>query len=508
MPVGRIGSAYPIPPEVLARRHRPAFAAAPPVTPVPSAPTANGDGATTAVSRAMGRRAAQEHIRQWYGGGLTGGLGSYGGIGYGRNQSGNTVELHRLYEEMAFREAVVKAALQRCADSVASQTLQVIPADKKNQRDRDIADAYREALLEASGGLGHGPTGLPAIVDELVLPARIHGLNVVEAPLKDRPEDRGKLRGKLGIRKFAAKRIGTYQLRYSDFGEITGVRPALMGTAGDEGYIDPCEFIIYPYLSLYGTTHSELWPAQRGYDLKENAYRLRFFYLDKLAGGAIFVNGVAADRFEAMKAALAEFRSCGFIVMEKGEEMGSIDLAMGSQEAFDAAMQYADRDMLTGVDGGHLHIQEGKTGNVAGNSSVQAKAGPELKDWRVASAVASLLTVFGRRWIDVNFRGAEYPRVKLGDIDPQATKAEADIAAAIKALGYEPDPEQIEERLGWTIVGKTPPPPAAPPAAPGQQPGQGGDSNVPGGGGAGSGQGGQGQQDQWAWEEIPAGPAH
>jgi hypothetical protein len=479
MPLARIGRSVTDSPWAALRAGR-AKAVQPP----------NTDGAN-ALAAERGRQLAREHIRQYAGlGGRTGVWGNPWG-GFLNARTGETAQMRRDYPQMAFSEGVVKAAVQRRLRSVASQTLQVTPADKNSAADKRVAEHFRHELMEMNGR-----RGIKVAVEQIGAPAVIEGHSLCEMPLNAELTARGRWAGYRGIDRVAAKPQTSYTPQYDEFGKFLGVKTR----GGDQESVPAGQLIYYPYLTLYGCPHSELQAAYRAWTFKQSITELRWFYLDKLSGGAVVATGVTDARLVAMKAALDEMRAAGSIAVAPGEEVKALDLAMGANDAFKNACDDCDREMLIAVDGAHLHILEGQTTGGRGNTRVQGGVA-ELTDWDLAADVGGLLSGAAHIWVDHNYRGADLPRVKIGDIDPNITLAELNVAKLAQDMGAELSKDEVHERSGWG------PPrddadrltaPAGGGAPFGRQPG---DPNAPGAPGAG----GDGGQDQWAWEEVPAG---
>jgi hypothetical protein len=326
--------------------------------------------------------------------------------------TGETAEMRRAYPEMAFREAAVKSPLMARVWEVGCLDLQVLPADKANTRDREIAEGYKAALTKMNGGLG-----LRAAVVEIGLAAAIVGHSLSEMPLNADLDQRGKWRGKRMIKAVKAKRPGTYRLVTDDYANLTGVRTPDQDK--DEPAHPPDRFIHYPWLSLYGDVEgvSDLRAAFRAFSQMDAVVKLRHFFHDKLAGGFSWVSGVSDLRASAVKSILAEMRGCGFAVLGPDEELHMAEMALGSQVQFNAYIEDLRKEMFIAVAGSHLPFAEGANTNVAGSSAVQRNVST-LPAWVLAADIGSLLTAAAHLWVDENYLGADYPTVKLGGIDP------------------------------------------------------------------------------------------
>jgi hypothetical protein len=339
---------------------------------------------------------------------------------------GETAEMRRKYPEMFFREGSIKSPVLSAIWSVASLDLQVLPADKKNQRDRDIAETYRYALLHSAGGLKQ-------IVSEIVLAARVRGESLCHMSLRERLEDRGKYRGKRLIHAVKCKPPSSYQLHHDPYGNLDAVKEA----AGGREYVgdELAEFIHYKWLSLEGGGGvSDLRAAVGAFEAKDAVSKLRGFFLDKLAGGFLIVTGVTDTNREVVKAALAEGRGCGFLTLDPNLDAKAIDLAMGGDAAFKSAIEDYDREMMIAVGGAHLPFQEGQGQNNPGNSETQRRSSSQI-EWAMAADVGYILTEKARVFVNENYAGADYPEAQLGGgVDAAVTKAQVEVAALVNTM--------------------------------------------------------------------------
>lgn len=384
-----------------------------PVAHLSAAARPGTDGASAALPPGVAGR-VREAIRTY---GLS--AGWHTGSPYGaflNHLTGETPEMRRRYPEMFFREASIKSPMLSAIWSVASLDLQVLPASKSNQRDRDIAEAYKYALLHAAGGM-------PQTASEILLPARVRGETLAHFCLREQVEAKGKYAGRRLVKAVKAKPPGSYQLRFDDYGNLLGVR----GNA-DLAEYPPEEFIHHKWLSLEGSHGvGDLRAAFRAFDMKDAICELRFFFLDKIQGGFLVAKNVPAEQHAAMLIALEAARGCGALVLEPGAEVEALNIAMGTEAAFKSAIDDLDKEMMTAVGLTHLPFQQGHAGAERGNTAVQKEVSSQV-EWKMAADVGYHLSAKAKLFVDENFAGADYPEVQLGGgVDPAATKAQLEL---------------------------------------------------------------------------------
>jgi hypothetical protein len=368
---------------------------------------------------------------------------------------------------MFFKEGAIKAPLLSQVWSVASLDVQVLPADKNNATDRNVAAAYKYALLNLDGGF-------PAAASEILLPARIRGESLCNLSLRADVEPSGPYAGKRLLHAIKSKPPESYDLKIDGFNNLVGVKAALGGAVYAGEQLD--EFIFYQWLSIESQPGvSDLRAALDAYNFKTAVSRLRFFFLDKMAGGFLVATGVPKNDEplrKAMLAALDEARANGYIVVPVGVEVSVLDLAMGTDANFKSAIDDAERQMMIAVGASHLPFQEGQTNNGAGDTQVQRKVSSQT-EWKMAADLSTLLTKKSKLFVEENFAGAALPTVQLGaGIDPAVINAQVDLALKVNSRA------PISAEYLYEISSVPPPkndadaiqPPAAPGAAPGLLP--------------------------------------
>jgi hypothetical protein len=438
-----------------------------------------------------------EHVAARWGVGpsfLAGG-GAWSGFlgllaGGGGSRDGETREHRTAYGAMLRGEPSVKAAVLKTVREVSGLDVTVISADKKNPRDKEIADGWRDALLMAGAP---GPkVGVPHIVSNVGLPAYRDGYSVCDYALREQVEDRGRWRGKRMVRSFKAKAPGTYDLDIDQFLNVRGVwcdSPAAPPGRGREREYRPADTIVhYAYFALYadpmGT--SDLQAAYRAYVCIRAATELRLLFLDRFTGGTLVASDVPDAKLALVEAALKEGRANAYLALPPGVKLDVVNIATGSEMSFKSAVEDWNREILIAVGGSHLPFQEGQTAGGRGDTGVQDK-NTELKSWELAADIGGLLTWACRRWVDENYAGADYPRAtKLGGIDPNAVLAEMKVAQALHDMGEALSRTELHERANWSAPDEADPKdvlPGAPPKSAAPPPGTPG--GVPGPPGAG-----------------------
>ena len=352
------------------------------------------------------------------------------------NITDETDEMRRAYR-LALAEPTVKAAVIGKVLNVASLDLRVIPANKRNARDNEIADFVKSSLQGCRGGV-------PKIVWNIAAPGLIDGWSLNEPVWTT--GDQGKLRNRWTLADFKMKDTKFVRPITDEFRNVV----AFQAMQHNNGMLlDPKDFVHFTYMSFFEnpTGMSDLRAANRAIKLKVAAVKLRMMFLDRYSGP--YFKGKVGDptaRAE-LATALGKARSQGYIVLDEQSDVEVIDLASRGTSDFKSAIDDLDKEIVVSVYGAFLHMLEGTNGDARGSSQVQ-KTTAELFVWYLSTLVCQTIQEqLVPELVVPNFgRDVDYPRIALEAVNPNAILKELEIDEKLKTLGLDLSKEDIYDR--------------------------------------------------------------
>jgi hypothetical protein len=316
------------------------------------------------------------------------------------------------------------------------------PADPSRKVDRLAAEFAGHCLKNEIGD-----QLLPGTIWNIAHSALADGCGVCEPVWQTNMIDRGRWKGKLSLAAIKPRPATSYHVEVDEFDNILGVMP----TGGtDRRMIPASELVIFPWLPLFGSPlgMSDFEAAYKPFLSKLVALRLREIYLDRHTGPFLVAKTNNPDDAD-LHSDLAAARACGFMAIGVADDLQLLNLATGTDEVFNAAIESYDRSMLISFMGSYLHTIESKQGNARGNTAEHRNVA-ELFEWALASAISGVLTrQVGRLLTDKNFNGAGYPVLTLSAIDPTFAAAQLALGSTLRANGVPTKLSQWRGVSGW-----------------------------------------------------------
>lgn len=357
------------------------------------------------------------------------------------NFTGETREM-RLKYRYALAEPSVKAALIGKIISVCSLSLQVTPKNRKDPRDKAVADCVKHAI-EAS------EYGLTGVLWDMLSGGLMDGWSVCEPVWKT--ETRGQWRGFKVLEAFKGKDTRYIQPETDPFLNITALY-SLRGNAGKR--FNPKDYVVFSYLSFFQnpTGMSDLRASYRAIEMLPALVRMRMVFLEKFVGP--FLHGKIKDRSlrAQMKAELAKARADGYIATDDTTDIEILNLATSSTSEFQGAITDLRQEVAIGISGAFLHMLTGETQGARGNSKVQQET-TEGFVWMLADQASNRLKrQLAPHIVDHNFGAqTDIPNITLEAVNPDDILKDLAIDEKLHGMGGPLSLDELYDRARRTI---------------------------------------------------------
>lgn len=323
-----------------------------------------------------------------------------------------TAIMRKTYRQM-LTDPNVKAAVLGKVLAVAALDLRIIPFNKKNERDKMVANFVEFALMDRIYG------AVPALVWNICIGALIDGYSVSEKIWG--VEDKNPIwKYKTILRKLKPKQVDEeVNLEVDEFWNVKGVRAYLYNSF--EVY-RPNDFVIFSHLPLYGqpTGMSDLRAAYAKYWLLDTVWKLRAMHLEKRSIPLLMGTYAVPTQRGAMEAALEKAKWSNWISAPREAQVQAIDIAGRSQQEFQAAVQDLREDIFMAIQCALLQALTGGAGIIRGSSEIH-KDTSDLVKWFLAESLKAVLNDYENGLIaDLvtrNFVDASYPKAVFGGVD-------------------------------------------------------------------------------------------
>lgn len=352
------------------------------------------------------------------------------------NFTGETREM-RLKYRFALAEPAVKAALIGKIISVCSLSLQVKPKDRKNPRDKEVADCVKHAIESSE-------FGVPGVLWEMLSGGLLDGWSVSEKVWKT--EDRGRWRGYRVLENLKSKDTRFIEPETDPFLNIT----ALYSNRGNSGRrFDPANYVVFSYLSLFQnpTGMSDLRASYRAIEMLPALIRMRMIYLEKYVGP--FLSGKIKDKSlrQKMINELADARAKGYIVTDTESDVAVLNLATSSTSEFQGAITDLRQEVAIGISGAFLHMLTGETPGARGNSEIQQETTQGFV-WMLADQAANRIKRrIAPEIVDHNFGAqTDLPDITLEAVNPKDIVDDLTIDEKLHAMGVPLSLDEIYDR--------------------------------------------------------------
>jgi hypothetical protein len=356
------------------------------------------------------------------------------------NYTEETFEIRRQYP-IFLREPTIKAALFSKVWSVVSSDLNVIPQDKTNPVDKQIAKFVKYALTTVEGGKRK-------IGEAVLLPGLLRGWSLSEKvwTTSDHPEWHG-------LWKLKAIRSKDTNYVFPEIDPFKNVTAFWASANNLNQRFDPRDFVFWTHQSLFESPLgiSDLRAVYRAATLKEAAIKLRMIFLDKFTGPYLVGKFSDDARRKYLQSALKEARATGYIALDKNSEVEVLDLAARGTADFKQAIDDFDREILVGIRFAHLDMMEGQTNGARGNTTVH-RSMSQLAEWALADSLCTVInTQIVPDLVYPNFgMHARLPEVTLGNLNPVDVKADLEVDEILTRIGVPLSISDLYERSGRT----------------------------------------------------------
>lgn len=327
--------------------------------------------------------------------------------------TGETPAQRKAYRVM-FKDPTVKAAILDKVLSVAALDLSVNPGDE-GPRDKDAADLGLHVINRTAGG-EYGLTGLPAIVESVILPGLIDGFSVCEKVWD--VESHGKWSGKAILKWLKAKDTDRdLNLEVDNHNNIT----AIIGIGiNSSNRWPPQAFVIWKHLSVFDNPGgmSDLRAAYKAYWIRDVAWKLRAIHLEKYTSPMLKGTYTDAGTQKAeLEEALERAKAATWISVPQGALVEAFEISQKGTADFKAAIDDLNHEIFLGISGAVLQALEGSTTDGRGNSQVH-KSTADIRKWHIRACVESVInSQILPDAIDLNMVGVSYPMASLGGVN-------------------------------------------------------------------------------------------
>lgn len=339
----------------------------------------------------------------------------------------------------------VKAAVLGKTFGVAALELKLQPADKKNVRDKEVADFVKWNLTRRLAG------GVPGLVWSVLFHSLVDGYSVSEKVFK--PQDTGKYRNKIALAKLKPKDTGNDVILQTDeYRNIVGVL-GLRYNAGEEFH--PSNFLIYRHLPLYDlpTGMSDFRAVYSRWWLLDTTLKLRAMGLEKRALPMLVGHYQVSSQKTSLEAALAQVKYSNWMSVPENVRVEAVDIAGRGDDMFRSAVQDLKHDIFLGIQGAILQNLEGETTDGRGDSQVH-KSTSDLWKWFLANSIESALNDeeegLIKDLVDLNYVVPEYPLATLSAVDVNELVQDMVIIQGLYTMKLPLSKEQLYEKFGYT----------------------------------------------------------
>lgn len=348
---------------------------------------------------------------------------------------------------------IVKAALLQKLFSVASLDPQFEPASEA-PRDQEIAEFTRYGFTRV--------LSMPETLMEILYPALILKQSVCEMVFNDELHTRGRWVGKRFLKAIKAKRGAT--LVEDEFGNVTGVK----GKNADGEEVtwegdDLASFFWFKNLPLFGQPTSDFLACCNLIIEYENLKSMRNIHLERYtspiidatySGQGVLENGKKLTHAQALEPRLAALKARGWIMHSDEVNIKGLELATRGEAEFQAALDSLEQKIVLSIAGAFLQTltSPGGSGDMRGDSSVQASTAQLFVWWYSTAGIAPLNRRAIPYLVDENYAQADYPSLYLGGINPAEALQAATLATTLATGGFPVSIKAVARATGMSVA--------------------------------------------------------
>jgi hypothetical protein len=322
-----------------------------------------------------------------------------------------TAEMRLWYRRM-WQSPEVKAAVGTKIIQVAGLDPHFLPYNKRDDRDKKIAKFVEWNIMERLHD------GLVGLVWNILAHGCTDGYAILEKCWA--LEEVGEWEGQIGLSALKPKMVDDdLVLEVDPFRNVT----SLMGLRYNAGkHFDPRHFLIYSHMPFYGapTGWSDLRSAYGSFWMLDTILKLRASGIEKRALPMLLGTYMNPNQKPSLDKALALAKSSNWLSAPEGCKVEAINLAMGSDTIFAAAVKDLAHRIFLAIKFAFLQNLEASEDTKQGNSQVH-KSESELLPWFLST---NLMALFNNRdgglvrdIVDLNYMVTGYPKFKLSTTD-------------------------------------------------------------------------------------------
>lgn len=355
---------------------------------------------------------------------------------------GESATMRLAYRRM-LNDPNVKAALFGKIQAVSNLTLKIIPQDRKDQKQAQIADLVRWNLEEALDG------GMPDLAWNILTGGLIDGFSVCEKVFAR--EEKGKYAGSYYLRALKPKDATRDVILLTDeFRNVVGVQ----GLRYNPGVtFSPAKFVIYRHQPLFDnpTGMSDLRATYKSWWMLDTVQKLRAVGLEKRSLPVVVGEYQTAQQRPAVEEALSLVKSQSWLAVPEGVKVQALNIAGGADSQFDSAIRQLSEEIFLGIAGATLQARQGDVNNARGSSQVHRNTADLFIDYlrvKLQQILNDRSNGLVRDIVDLNCVTDDYPRATLAAVDEADMKAQLEIVKGLWEVGVKQSLNAIYDKFG------------------------------------------------------------
>jgi hypothetical protein len=354
------------------------------------------------------------------------------------------------YEEMA-RDPQAWGALRSVVLAVAALDVQVTPSEDPEAPDEQELAKFTRKSIDLAGGI------LP-LTWQIAAPAVMRGLSITEPNFALRPLSSGQFAGKIPWREWSSIDTAFVRPRLNEYRRIVGIEAPVMKAGKQErALLNPDDFVIYSYLSLFEDPGGRSAFAVGYQDWWRKVVMLQLWAVILETWGAPGLSATGPGmpnpvsnpvEYEQIRDALENFKAFRYIAAPPNVVIEAVTSAANGAPDCEKFVARCDASVLIAISGSHLPIQEGIKANVAGNSNVQ-KSVNELIQWALAADVGRHITKAAVPLGRLNYAGVPSSKITLSSVDEAYVTSVLTNGKTLHDMGVPLSKKQVYARSAW-----------------------------------------------------------
>ncbi len=347
----------------------------------------------------------------------------------------------RVYQDM-LRDPYVKAALSIKKLSVARAPHRILPASESEEHQRHAK--FIEWNLENMDTTVD--TLLWSITNALDVGYSISEMNYKVLKI-------GEWKGKIGMRSVKSKDPYVYSFKIDQHGNVDKVVQRIYGayfeggdfavTPGtqDQREFDPKKFLITTFMSLYSNPYgsSDLRAAYRAFFIKDWTWKFRAIFIEKWGMPPVvgkFPQGTSEKRRQQLEDVLDSIQNDTVITIPEDLKIEIMNLSMaGRTTEFERAIADLNKEILIGIMGSFLSVEEGKRTGARAQGEVHFSVSKLFVEHLAGVVCETINKNYIKPLIDLNFVTDRYPKYHIDISRVEELLKEIDVDKAFRDMG-------------------------------------------------------------------------